>query len=145
METDNILKGGCLCAKIKYEIKTDKHIEEINSNYCHCTMCRKASGSGIATFITLLKDNVEINGLNDLVRYKSSENCIRSFCSNCGSQLFWENINENTIDIGIGSLNNPSEIVKIKPKYHFWTENKILSIDLDVPKYLQGNNSLLLE
>jgi hypothetical protein len=145
MEVKNILKGGCLCGKINYEIKLNKHIDKIKSNYCHCTMCRKASGSGIATFITLPKNDVEINGLNNLIKYKSSENCKRSFCSNCGSQLFWENIDEDTIDIGIGSLNNPEEIDKIKPKYHFWTENKILSIDLDVPKYLQGNNSSLLE
>jgi hypothetical protein len=145
MEMEKILKGGCLCGKIKYEIKINIPIEEIKSNYCHCTMCRKSSGSGIATFITLQKDKVKFKGSNNLIKYKSSENCTRSFCSNCGSQLIWENNNDNTIDIGIGTLDNPEDIVKIKPKYHFWTENKILSIDLNIPKYLQGNNSSLLE
>lgn len=145
MEVKKTLYGGCLCGKINYEIKLNKQVEEIKSNYCHCTMCRKSSGSSITTFITLTKDDVEINGLNNLIKYKSSENCTRSFCSNCGSQLFWENINEDTIDIGIGTLNNSEEIVKINPEYHLWAENNIFPINLNVLKYLKGNNSSLLE
>jgi len=40
-----MIKGSCLCGKVSYEITEpgDKMY------YCHCRMCRKASGSSFAT------------------------------------------------------------------------------------------------
>jgi hypothetical protein len=135
------VEGGCLCEKIRYSFQIADTIDKVQSNHCHCTMCRKASGSGITTFITIPKILIEFKGTS-LTKYKSSENCTRSFCSNCGSQISWENNNDDNIDIGIGTLDDPKGII---PKYHLWVENKILPIDLNIPKYLQNYKSSLLK
>jgi hypothetical protein len=133
------INGGCLCEKIRYTIKIDELIEEIHAEYCHCTMCRKSSGSVMASLFTIPKKSITFNKIPN--KYESSKNIYRSFCSNCGSQISWENINEDKIDIGIGTLDEPD---KIKPKIHVWVENKILIIN-EIPKYLKSSKGELLK
>lgn len=130
---DKIIEGGCICKKIRYSFKISIPIDELQEGHCHCKICRKISGSILSTYVKISKNNIVFKGLNPSI-YKSSEHCIRCFCSNCGSQLIWENKEKEVFAISIGSLDNP---IEIKPKYHIWTENEIL-IDQNIPKYLQN-------
>lgn len=132
------LTGSCLCGRIKYTIALDKPAEEIDGNYCHCGQCRKASGSVMASFLTVPKKSVTFNEAPK--SYESSKDIYRQFCPSCGSQLCWDESKTDLIDIGIGTLDQPD---KIKPKTHMWVENKIL-INHDLPKYLQSSKGELL-
>jgi Uncharacterized conserved protein len=38
-----MIKGGCLCGKIRYEFKQE---DVISAGNCHCKDCQKATGSG---------------------------------------------------------------------------------------------------
>lgn len=124
------LTGSCLCKRIQYTVNLDGPSEDLHSNYCHCTQCRRASGSVFASFFTVPKTAVTFNETPQ--KYESSKGTYRSFCPNCGSQMSWEIGKEDYIGIGIGTLDEPE---RVKPKFHGWVENKIL-VNLDLPKYL---------
>ncbi len=59
-----MLTGRCLCGRILFEI-TGKLGPVI---YCHCSMCRRASGSSFATNASVLTENYRILGGSDLIR-----------------------------------------------------------------------------
>jgi hypothetical protein len=40
-----VLQGTCLCGKVRYEIRGPPQL----MYYCHCRMCRKATGTSFAT------------------------------------------------------------------------------------------------
>ncbi|WP_414708669.1 GFA family protein [Ramlibacter sp.] len=44
MPDESTLEGGCLCATVRYRIRAPFG----RAFYCHCSRCRKASGSAFA-------------------------------------------------------------------------------------------------
>ena len=77
-------KGGCLCGGYQFEVSG----EFTQMMDCHCSMCRKAHGAAFATFVGCQASDFRLLQGEDLVgRYKSSEQGVRSFCQNCGSNL----------------------------------------------------------
>lgn len=78
------MKGQCLCAKVQFEIKGDLP----NLYQCHCSLCRKATGSAAnaATFVhqqsfRWLSGQDRITSFQKLTGYRSD------FCSVCGSPV----------------------------------------------------------
>ena len=81
-----MIHGSCLCGAIKYEI--DGPLEDMHN--CHCSMCRKSHGAGFATYAEVQSKDLRFTaGTERLTRYRSSEHVERSFCSQCGSRLFF--------------------------------------------------------
>lgn len=75
-------KGRCLCGAVGYEL--DGPFSAMV--HCHCSMCRKHHGTGFATFVAGPLAGFRLTSGDDrLVRYQSSPNGERSFCSVCGS------------------------------------------------------------
>jgi hypothetical protein len=75
-------KGRCLCGALTYEL--DGPFSAMI--HCHCSMCRKHHGTGFATFVAgPIAGFRWISGEDRLVRYQSSPNGVRTFCSACGS------------------------------------------------------------
>lgn len=78
------MKGECLCGKVKFEIKG----ELPNLYQCHCSLCRKATGSA-ANAATLVREECFL--------WLSDQSCISSFqkptgyrsdfCLVCGSPV----------------------------------------------------------
>lgn len=85
--TELNLKGSCLCGSVKYEIKGEGKA----FYHCHCTRCRKATGTGHASNI-LVSPETSVHWLQGeelLKRYKvpEAERFFTNFCSNCGSLM----------------------------------------------------------
>ena len=78
------IKGACSCGNVTYII--DRRLRDATS--CHCSMCRKASGSQSSAF-ALLEPNAFswLSGEDKLTYYKSSKDMGSFFCSRCGSTL----------------------------------------------------------
>lgn len=75
-------KGRCLCGALSYELNGPFGA----MIHCHCSMCRKHHGTGFSTFVGAPIASFRwISGEDKLVRYESSHNGTRSFCSVCGS------------------------------------------------------------
>jgi hypothetical protein len=80
-----MIEGRCLCGQVKYEISGD--VGPID--FCHCSFCRRASGSAFASNATIMSASFElISGEAVLSEYESTPGKFRSFCSNCGSPIY---------------------------------------------------------
>ena len=80
-----MLLGRCLCGQIEYQI--DGEVGPID--YCHCSYCRRASGSAFASNATITKASFKLrSGDAVLKEFESTPGKFRSFCSNCGSPIY---------------------------------------------------------
>ena len=75
-------RGRCLCGALNYEL--DAPFSAMI--HCHCSMCRKHLGTGFSTFVVgRLAGFRWKSGEENLRRYQSSPNGMRTFCNVCGS------------------------------------------------------------
>ena len=98
-------KGSCLCGKIRYTIEG----ELSDFSYCHCSSCRKASGSAFAANAGLERKNFVLTDPEGVLReYESSPGKFRAFCSHCGSPLYaYLAKTPEWIRLRLGSLDSP--------------------------------------
>ncbi|WP_309950919.1 GFA family protein [Acinetobacter calcoaceticus] len=76
--------GSCLCHEIKFSITNE--IETIY--HCHCSLCRKQSGTGSNAATLVGKDKFKwLSGLELIRTYKKETGFTSSFCSKCGSPV----------------------------------------------------------
>ncbi len=80
------LHGSCLCGAVRYAVSG----EIARFTHCHCSRCRKATGTGHATNLIMRPANVRwLQGEDKLRRYKvpEAERFATTFCSECGGPL----------------------------------------------------------
>ncbi len=76
------MDGKCLCGAITVRTSDKNSIDA-----CHCGMCRRWGG-GPALGV-LCGSNVQIDGIDRLKVYKSSDWAERAFCHECGTHIFY--------------------------------------------------------
>ena len=84
--TQTIFRGSCLCGSVQYEISGDAQ----RFYHCHCSRCRKASGTGHASNLLIKPGAIKWIKGEDLIKaYKIPEakRFTRCFCSVCGSAV----------------------------------------------------------
>jgi len=80
-------RGGCSCGAVRFRIA----LPPLWVAHCHCSMCRRAHGAGFVTWVGNAADRFVLESGGDVLgRYRSSEAATRSFCTRCGSPLFFE-------------------------------------------------------
>lgn len=98
--------GGCLCGAVRYEAKG----EPLYAGHCHCSDCRKASGSGFIPFMGFASDRVRFSGETQQVRspaFRGGE-AVRNRCVVCGSLVFGGVVGlDDSHTIYAGSLDDP--------------------------------------
>jgi hypothetical protein len=112
-------KGSCLCRRVQYEV-----VGEIGDfGYCHCTSCRKASGSAHAANASVERaDFVLTSGGDELREFESSPGKMRVFCARCGSPIYaYQLADREIIRLRLGSLDTP---FAKEPKAHTWVSDK---------------------
>lgn len=95
-------KASCLCNSVQLQI--DGTISEII--HCHCSRCRKSSGTAFATngFIRK-KDLTIVNGEANIKSYSSQPGRSKHFCAECGTPLFSQNSEDpNRLRLRLGAL-----------------------------------------
>ena len=117
------LQGGCLCGAVRYQITTGAGVEgsDLAGTYCHCSMCRRASGGRYA----MLFDNPRsalswTKGAPTI--YQSSPVAKRGFRRACGSPLFYEGDTEAVRSMTAGSLDESSIF---RPDHHYGIESRL--------------------
>lgn len=96
-------KGSCLCGKARYQISGNMGIFQ----YCHCSRCRKVTGSAHASNLFGAPDDFQwLAGEDEVGRYDSEDtkyfaNC---FCKNCGSTLPWMSKSGQVVVVPAGTL-----------------------------------------
>jgi hypothetical protein len=128
----SVISGSCLCGEVCYEIAGQLR----SVTHCHCSMCRKAHGAAFATYAEVEARDLRFTRGQDLiVRYRSSQEAQRSFCSRCGSNLLFEpEESPNLVWVAVGGLDSDSQV---RPGAHIFVGSKApwLDIDDDLPQH----------
>lgn len=94
--------GGCRCGAVRYTLEG----EPFTAGLCHCTDCRRETGSAFLYYADWLPEQIAIIG-----RYETYEG--RSFCPRCGSALF--HLGETQAEIAVGSLDEaPAALLPLR-------------------------------
>jgi hypothetical protein len=112
------IEGSCLCGAVTYRVEG----EPLDAGYCHCSVCRRASGAPTVAWATVpIERFTFVKGKP--ARYESTPRGAREFCATCGTQLTFQYTHDpKTIDFTLGSLKDPESI---RPQYHIWTETRL--------------------
>jgi hypothetical protein len=97
------LRGACLCQSVRFEAE----LPFLKFLKCHCSRCRKASGSAFAANAYVLPQAFRwILGQDNVVRFDLPEarSFSTSFCRRCGSPLPHATRSGREIVIPAGSL-----------------------------------------
>lgn len=125
-------QGSCLCGKVKFHI-----VGQINDIiHCHCSLCRKSSGTAYATngFVNVSDFNI-IAGKDNLTHFELRPGKKRHFCKTCASPIYSANSQDNSrIRIRLGVLDSD---INEKPISHNFVTSKANwdDLDADLPRY----------
>lgn len=97
-------QASCLCGSVKVEVGTNLPAP----NACHCSQCRKQSGHYWAS-VDLKSEDVAIEGETNITWYQASPKVRRGFCKTCGSFLFWDPLEHDTIAVAMGAFDGPTQ------------------------------------
>lgn len=107
--TQVTLKGGCLCGAVTYEASG----EPTRFFHCHCSRCRKASGTGHASNLFLQPGALKwLSGEEQVRAYKVPEalRFTNTFCATCGGRLPRQRQGTDILMIPAGSLDDEAPI-----------------------------------
>jgi hypothetical protein len=130
-----MLTGSCLCGSVRFRI--DGKLGP--AGYCHCSQCRKASGSAFAANAPVRrKYHSFTRGEGSIREFESSPGKFRAFCSHCGSPLYSRlEAEPETLRIRLGTLDqDPGR----RPLAHVWVGSKAPwhTIGDDLPRFEKG-------
>ena len=97
-----MINGSCLCGTVKYELKGE--ISQIL--LCHCSRCRKATGSAFAAVTPVRTEDLHfVAGEQSIKKFDSAPGVGRYFCQDCGSPLFSKRENApEMVRLRVGTL-----------------------------------------
>ena len=99
--------GTCHCGAIQYELSEEPQVVAL----CHCSDCRRSSGAPFVVWAMYPEASLTVNGGTPKT-INSSGTAMRSFCSECGTGLFYRNevVLPGIVDIQAATLDNPNEL-----------------------------------
>jgi hypothetical protein len=104
--------GGCLCGAVRYIARG----EPVHVGRCHCTDCRKESGSAFTVYGQWAVEAVEVTG--EIASYDG-----RGFCPQCGSRVLDPpEPGDDLIEVRLGTLDVAP--FGLKPEAEVWVKRR---------------------
>lgn len=76
--------GSCLCGVVKFDAKVDA----LKVYQCHCSLCRKQTGTAASCGSVVHVDNFEwLSGEVNISKWVKNSGFTSHFCSTCGSSV----------------------------------------------------------
>jgi len=125
--------GSCLCGNVHYSSEA----EPVMVAACHCTDCRKQTGSAFTMNVAVPADTLSISGgsvKNFEHEGSSGGKVTRTFCSQCGSSLCLQvEAVPGLAFLMAGTLDDPTWV---KPGLEIWCDSKLswATLPADIPK-----------
>jgi hypothetical protein len=118
-----MILGGCLCGGVRFEIARAVGPFEL----CHCTRCRKASGSAFVPWLGVRREDFRLLQGEELIRRYEAP--LRdepppyrtSFCGRCGSPLPDPKSEARWFEVHAGVLDDDPGL---RPERHILVEAK---------------------
>jgi hypothetical protein len=124
------LAGKCLCGAVCYAV-ADEFVYAAN---CHCSNCRRATGSAFKPFAGIARDKLEIIRGRDKLMIFGDESGHDAHCKACGSLLYSLVRDGAFVHVAMGTLvDDPT----IRPTAHIFVGSKAhwFTIADDLPQY----------
>ncbi|WP_448567836.1 GFA family protein [Thalassotalea ganghwensis] len=127
-----VYHGSCLCGDIAVEITGV--ISDII--HCHCSLCRKNSGTAFATngFVNTSDFHI-VKGQDKLGMFSFKPGRARYFCQRCASPIYSANQQDaSRIRLRLGLLDSD---IEERPISHNFVSSKANweDLDADIPRY----------
>lgn len=101
--------GQCLCQQVRLSV----HGEPLRIGICHCTDCRKESGSAFTFYAIWPRDRFRYSGETAALQG-------RCFCPRCGSRLF--SVDDREVEVKLGILDDAPTC--LTPTYELWVKRR---------------------
>lgn len=124
-------RGSCLCGRVRYEVDDPG----IVINCCHCSMCRKASGTAFGTFLHTTLARFRWLAGEDLVKvFEATPGNPRAFCAECGSRLPSIEAADDHVILPVGGLDDDPGL---RPAVHIFVASRAPwhAVTDDLPKF----------
>ena len=116
------ITGSCLCGNVAFEYTGDI----ADAAYCHCSDCRKTTGSAFNISIGLQADLFTISKGTPREYSKTADSgrqLTRHFCGDCGAPLYTSSsLQPEKIYVKAGALDDPGVV---RPAYQSWTRSQV--------------------
>jgi len=125
--------GSCLCGGVRFEITAPFR----RANYCHCSRCRKHSGSSAMPQGRVPREGFRLLSGEELVEvFRPEGGMVKAFCRVCGSSLFGGTWPEGPeVSVRLGTLDDDPGI---RPQYRSFVDSKAPWDELpddDLPRF----------
>lgn len=134
-----MIRGGCLCGGVRFQFTRATGPFEL----CHCSRCRKASGSAFVSGLGVMRRDFELLSGRELI--KSFEAPVRlnppayrtAFCGRCGSPVPDISSEAPWLEVPAGLLDDDPQM---RPDKHIFVEAKSswFAITDDLPQLDQA-------
>ena len=107
--------GRCLCGAVRYEVSGPLR----DVILCHCVECRRWHGH-VCAATAVPRDALRFlsdASLRWIDSPESNAHARLGFCGECGSSLFWDAPDRETISIAAGTLDEPTGLRTIAQIY----------------------------
>jgi len=112
-----MLSGECLCGAVRYEVE-DAFEYALN---CHCSRCRKATGSAFKSFGGIERDRLRVvQGQENLMTF-GDEGGHDARCKQCGSLMYSLVREGQYFHVTLGTLTDEPTI---RPTSHIFVGSK---------------------
>jgi hypothetical protein len=113
------IRGSCLCGGVQFEVTPPFRI----ALHCHCSRCRKHSGTFGLTQARVQKDRFRLVRGQELIRvYEPEGGKVKAFCRECGASLFGGNWPDgDEVSIRMGSFDDDPQI---RPQAHVFVDSR---------------------
>jgi len=115
----------CLCGEIEFQVTG--LFGEVR--YCHCSQCRKVTGTAFSANAKVERCHWRIiKGDGFITEYEQAPGIFRAFCGKCGSPLYSRLDREpNHIRVRLGSFHDPEGV---NVTGHVWVSSKASWFDI---------------
>ena len=112
-----MLAGSCLCGAVRYRV-ADEFMYAMN---CHCSDCRRATGSAFKPFAGIQREKLDIiQSREDVLIFGDEKANHDVHCRKCGSFLY-SVVGGGRVHVTLGTL---MDAPSIRPSAHIFVADK---------------------
>ncbi|WP_205697995.1 GFA family protein [Conexibacter sp. SYSU D00693] len=100
MSPEPVLRGGCLCGGVRYEV--DAPLGQ--ARYCHCTRCQRRTGTAASASAVVPEGALRVVAGEELLQgWQPPDGAEKVFCRVCGSGIYSRS-QDGTLGVRLGTV-----------------------------------------